>query len=78
MAAKSFRKLDGKIQRSIKSKLDELKKLPDPGVMAKPLTHDLKGRYRLHIGPYRVIFKIEKQAVVILVVDIGKRESVYD
>jgi len=29
------------------------------------------------MGPYRIIFKLEKHLPVILVVDIGKRESVY-
>jgi mRNA-degrading endonuclease RelE of RelBE toxin-antitoxin system len=76
-AAKSFRKLDGSVQRSVKAKLDELSALIDPGALAKPLSHDLKGRYRLHMGPYRIIFKLEKHLLVILVVDIGKRESVY-
>ena len=76
-AAKSFRKLDGSVQRSIKAKLDELCALIDPGALAEPLSHDLMGRYRLHMGPYRIIFKLEKQLLVILAVDMGKREGVY-
>lgn len=77
VALKSFKKLDKQVQRSIKAKLEELGKLEEPGQLAKPLTHDLKGRYRLHIGPYRVIFRLERSVVVILVVDVGKRESIY-
>lgn len=77
-SAKAFRKLDGKTQRSIKAKLQELQALQDPGVLAKPLMHDLKGRWRLRVGSYRVIFSLEKRRLVILVVDIGRRDSVYD
>lgn len=77
-AAKQFRKLDGKVQRAIRAKLDELKRLKDPSALAKPLRHDLKGRWRLHIGTYRVIFRLENSTVLILVVDIGLRDSVYD
>ena len=77
-SAKAFRKLDGKTQRAIKAKLQELQALQDPGVLAKPLMHDLKGRWRLRVGSYRVIFSTEKQRLVILVVDIGRRDSVYD
>lgn len=76
-ALKAFKKLDKQVQRSIKAKLDEISKLDEPGQLAKPLTHDLKGRYRLHIGPYRVVFRLEKLVLVIVVVDIGKRESIY-
>lgn len=77
-SAKAFRKLDGKTQRVIKAKLQELQALQDPGVLAKPLMHDLKGRWRLRVGSYRVIFSLEKQRLVILVVDIGRRDSIYD
>ena len=34
--------------------------------------------YSLRIGKYRVLMSIEKEKLVILVVDIGKRENVYD
>lgn len=77
-SAKAFRKLDGKTQRGIKAKLQELQALQDPGVLAKPLMHDLKGRWRLRVGSYRVIFSLEKRRLVILVVDIGRRDSIYD
>lgn len=77
-AAKTFRKLDKKVQRDIQKKLTELQGLEFPGQMAKPLTHDLKNRWRLHIGVWRVIFRLENDQLVILVVDIGKRDAVYD
>lgn len=77
-AAKAFRKLDGKTQRAIAAKLAELQTLKEPGDLAKPLMHDMKGRWRVRVGSYRVIFSQEKQRLVILVVDVGRRDSVYD
>ena len=46
-----------------------------PEVFGKPLRRSLKGYRRLRIGDYRVIFRIEKQAVKIFV--IGHRSIVY-
>ena len=76
-AAKTFKKLDGKTQRAIAAKLSELAALPAPTVLAKPLMHDLKGRWRLRVGMYRVIFSVEADRVVILVVDVGSRDKIY-
>ena len=76
-SAKAFRKLDGKTQRAIKAKLQELLALQDPGELAKPLMHDLKGRWRLRVGSYRVIFSMEQKRLLILVVDIGRRDGIY-
>lgn len=77
-AAKAFRKLDGKTQRAIAAKLAEVQALANPGDLAKPLMHELKGRWRVRVGGYRVIFLQENKRLVVLVVDIGRRDSVYE
>jgi mRNA-degrading endonuclease RelE of RelBE toxin-antitoxin system len=46
-----------------------------PLEFGKPLRYSLKGTRRLRVGDYRVIFIIEKDAV--LVVKIGHRRDVY-
>ena len=40
----------------------------------------LKGRpgYRIRIGDYRVIYKIEDQILIVFVIDIGDRKDIYD
>jgi mRNA interferase RelE/StbE len=40
----------------------------------------LKGRpgYRIRIGDYRVIYKIEDAVLTVYVIDIGNRENIYD
>ena len=77
-ARKSFKKLDKKTQASIVSKLEELERSEDPCAFAKPLRYGLKGHWRLRVGSYRVIFSIEKSELVILVVDVDRRDSIYD
>lgn len=53
---------------------DKLKK--DPLKFGMPLRKELVGFRRLRIGKYRVIYKVEKQKV--LIVKIGIRDKVYD
>lgn len=50
--------------------------VPDPFHYVK----HLKGvpLYSMRIGKYRVIMSIERENLVILVVDIGRRKNVYD
>lgn len=40
----------------------------------------LKGRpgYRIRIGDYRVIYKIEDAVLTVYVIDIGNRKNIYD
>ena len=41
------------------------------------LTANLAGLWRYRVGDYRVICKIEEQALVLLVVKVGHRSDVY-
>lgn len=55
---------------------DIYKKLTsDPIAFGKPLTDNLKGYFRLRIGQYRVIYRIEKKRIVVVVVHIGLRKN---
>ena len=47
-----------------------------PDLYGKPLRRSLKGFYKLRVGDYRVVFKIEKNKVKILA--IKHRSVVYD
>ncbi|MEQ1849831.1 MAG: type II toxin-antitoxin system RelE/ParE family toxin [Candidatus Peribacteraceae bacterium] len=52
------------------------RKLPSrPEIFGKPLRFSLKGHRSLHIGEYRVIFRIEKRIVRVLI--IAHRSTVY-
>ena len=48
----------------------------NPDLYGKPLRRSLKGFYKLRVGDYRVIFRIEKNKVKILA--IKHRSVVYD
>jgi mRNA interferase RelE/StbE len=59
-----------KIFRTIQKKLTL-----DPISFGKPLAHEFKGYYRLRIDPYRVIYRIEKDHVIVLILKIGLRKD---
>lgn len=60
--------------RKIKTAIEE-KLTVHPEVFGKPLRFSLKGHRSLRVGEYRVIFRIQKQSVIILI--IAHRSTVY-
>lgn len=59
-----------KLLRGIEKKL-----LTSPEIFGKPLLGKLHGYYRLRIDPYRVIYRIEKNKVIVYVLHIGLRKD---
>jgi mRNA interferase RelE/StbE len=51
----------------------------DPESYGKPLTGSLKGLWRLRIGDYRAVYRINKSEIIVLVIKVGirKDDSVY-
>ena len=49
----------------------------DPVNLGKPLTGQFKGLYRYRVGNYRVIYEINQQDIVIIVIRIGNRKEAY-
>lgn len=75
---KELRKLDKQTVRVIKNWI--IKNLVDtnnPRKTGKALTGNLKGIWRYRIGDYRLFAKIEDEALVIFLFDIGHRRDVY-
>lgn len=60
-------KLSGAIKGRIKKAVEE-KLLTYPDLFGKPLRRSLKGYRKLRVGDYRIIFRIEKQKVMIFVI----------
>lgn len=50
----------------------------DPYRFGKSLKHDLRECWRYRIGKYRLIANINKETVVILLLEIGHRNDIYD
>jgi mRNA interferase RelE/StbE len=74
-AAREFRALDRQAQRRISTKLTELAEDPLP-----PAVRKLQGEenhWRIRVGDYRVIYRIEQRRIVIVIVRIGHRREVY-
>ena len=77
-AVKELRKLDARAQRNIVRFLREkIGTEDDPRRFGDPLRKDLKGLWKYRIGDYRIICSIEDKSIVVLVVRVGHRRSVY-
>lgn len=74
-ALRSLRKLDPQIRRRVQGAIALLADDPRP-----PATRKLKGRdaFRVRVGDYRVIYTIEDEVLLIVVVTLGHRRDVYE
>lgn len=76
-AQKSLRKMGRAEADRITKRLGEIAALEDPHTRGHSLTGNLVGLWRFRVDDWRVIARIEKQRLVILVVEIGHRSKVY-
>ena len=74
-AIKELSKLPRNVQERIRDKIDTLKINPYPSGIKK--LKNGQGRLRIRVGEYRIIYKIEKDILVILVIKIGHRRQIY-
>ncbi|MFM9104148.1 MAG: type II toxin-antitoxin system RelE family toxin [Cyanobium sp.] len=74
-AAKSFRQLDPVLQQRVDRELSRLIEAPrHPGVIRLQANDEL---YRVRIGDLRLIFSVEDDRLLVLIVKIGQRGSIY-
>ena len=74
-AAKQFKSLSKQEQKRLKAKIDALVIEPRPnGVVKLSGTDNL---YRIRVGSYRIIYNIQDNKLLILVVKVGHRRDVY-
>lgn len=77
-AKKELRQLDPQTQRDIlryfrkRIATDE-----DPRRFGKSLRHELQGLWRYRVGDYRMVCNIEDEKVVVLVLGVAHRSTVY-
>jgi mRNA interferase RelE/StbE len=74
-AQRDFSALDRAIQQRLRRRIDRLAEDPFP-VGAKKL-HGEEPFYRIRVSDYRVIYKVEADELVVIVVKIGHRREVY-
>lgn len=61
------------IKRAIESRL-----VVDPIGFGKPLRYSLKGHRRLRVGNYRVVYRIDVENSLVIIVAIKHRRDVYE
>jgi mRNA interferase RelE/StbE len=77
-AQRQLRKLDRPVQRRISASIDGLADNPrPPGVIQLKGDHD-PPLFRIRVGDYRIIYTIEDDKLVILIVRISHRSTAYD
>jgi mRNA interferase RelE/StbE len=78
-ARKQFAKLDRTAQLRIRSYLNSLiSDLEHPTERGKPLVGKLAGTWRYRTGDYRMLCEIQSNRLIVLVIRIGHRSTVYD
>lgn len=74
-AVEQLAKIPRNIRNGILRAIDE--RLAVHPELFKPLKGDLVGYYRLRVGKYRVIYKINNGSVTVLIIRVNVRGSVY-
>ena len=77
-AARTLRKIDPQISRRIRKVLAAIESLEDPRVRGKALTGPLCGLWRYRVGDYRIVCDLVDSQLVVLVIDIDHRSSIYE
>ena len=76
-ASKQFSRLDKPTQSRIKKYMSEIALLDNPRSRGKALTSNLSGLWRYRVGNYRILCRIHDDRLIITVIEIGHRSTVY-
>lgn len=74
-AERDFKKLDRTVQRRVLASLELLAETPLP-LGVKRLV-GLEATYRIRLGDYRLLYRLEEATVVVVVIKIAHRREVY-
>jgi mRNA interferase RelE/StbE len=78
-AAKQLKKLDRKIAALILAYIEEkLIDCDNPRLYGKALQGNLRDIWRYRVGDYRILARIDDDIVLIIVVEVGHRNEIYD
>ncbi len=74
-ALREFKALERSVQRRIASHIDQL--AVDPFPRGSKKLQGANDQYRIRIGVYRVIYRVESKRVTVVFLKIGHRREVY-
>lgn len=74
-ADRQFRNLPSQIQQRLKLRIDSLATTPRPHGSEKLSGADQL--YRIRVGDYRLVYTVEDNRLLVLVVKVGHRREVY-
>tara|TARA_B110000008_G_scaffold245526_1_gene255853 strand:- start:94 stop:360 length:267 start_codon:yes stop_codon:yes gene_type:complete len=78
-ALRELNKLDSKSQQKILAYLEERIELDaDPRRFGKRLKANLAGLWRYRVGNYRIICRIVDNELIVLVLAVGHRKTIYE
>ena len=75
---KQLRKLDAAISKRVLDYLEQIENLDNPRSRGKRLTANLSGLWRYRVGDYRILCCIKDDELIVTVLEIGHRSSVYE
>jgi mRNA interferase RelE/StbE len=77
-AKKELKRVDSSAQKLIKKKLITLVENPDLlKNNIKALKGEHRGKFRLRVQQYRIIFQIKNEELIITIIRIGHRKEIY-
>ena len=74
---KFYNKLDDKNAARINRAIETLLEKPTSGKNIKMLKGELWGKFRLRVGKYRIVYRVESDKNTVIIEDIGVRGNVY-
>ena len=78
-ALKDLKRLDRTIQREILDYMDErVAAAKDPRNFGEPLRASKFGLWRYRVRDYRIICELQGKRLVVLVVGVGQRSTIYE
>lgn len=76
MAARQLLKLDAQVRRRIQAALDLLAEQPRPPSATQVVGGS--GEWRVRTGDYRIVYEIEDDRLLVLVLRLGHRRDIYE
>ena len=74
---KQLKKLDAAISKRVLDYLEQIELLDNPRSRGKALTSNLSGLWRYSVDNYRILCRINDDRLIITVIEIGHRSTVY-